>query len=206
MARNINNSRSKKEKNNKSKGYTSISIIYFIIVYQFYINDNTIVFNMKWSIFLFLFCVLYIIIIIIFQFIKSINENLVKYFVSFIIAFFLSVPLYYVFKSSLSYFSKTPIELYNAKILDIREGRWRRGGKYFKVELQFKENIESIDLSKSLFDKMKNIKLSKNHARIRYRKTIFNLFIIDSIKIQSKYNQNTIKIYRRLIINMLLIY
>ncbi|WP_143147305.1 hypothetical protein [Chishuiella changwenlii] len=141
---------------------------------------------MTWSIYLFLFCILYIIIVIIFQFIKSINENLVKYFVSFIIAFFLSVPLYYVFKSSLSYFSKTPVELYNAKILDVREGRWKRGGKYFKAELQFKENIESIDLSKSEFDKLKNIKLSKNHAMIRYRKTIFNLFIIDSIKIQSK--------------------
>ncbi|WP_313566830.1 hypothetical protein, partial [Empedobacter sp.] len=64
--------------------------------------------------------------------------------------------------------------------------RHRRGGDYYKLKVNFKGNKETIDLDKNLYQQLEKVSLTKNHAIIKVRPSIFDIYIVENVLIESK--------------------
>ena len=70
--------------------------------------------------------------------------------------------------------------------LEVKKGRYRRGGDYYKLKVNFKGNKEAIDLDKNLYQQLEKASLTKNYAIIKVRPSIFNIYIVENVLIESK--------------------
>ena len=82
--------------------------------------------------------------------------------------------------------AKDQIITENCEILEVKKGRHRRGGDYYKLKVNFKGNEESINLDKDAFQKLEKADLNKNHAIIKVRPSIFNIYVVENVLIESK--------------------
>lgn len=96
------------------------------------------------------------------------------------------MPIYYVSKFIIDDLSKDPIITENCEILEVKKGRYRRGGDYYNIKINFRDKEERIDLSRDLYEKIENADLNKNHAIIKFKPSIFNIYVVENIIIQSK--------------------
>ena len=169
-----------------------ISIFCFIIGYLFYKYDEIILFNVKWWYFIILFLLTMSLILLILN-IPIIKRKLIEsnywdasILISIYYAILVSTPFYYGLKHIIYDFSKEPIITENCEILEIYSGTYRRGGDYYVMRTIFKGNKERIDLNEKLYTELKEINVSKNHAIIKVKPSIFDIYVVDNIHIQSK--------------------
>lgn len=169
-----------------------ISIFCFIIGYLFYKYDEIILFNFKWWYFIILFLLTTSLILLILN-IPIIKRKLIEsnywdasILISIYYAVLVSIPFYYGLKHIIYDFAKEPIITENCEILEIKKTSYRRGGDYYVMRTIFKGKEEKIDLNEKLYTELKEINVSKNHAIIKVKPSIFDLYILDNIEIQSK--------------------
>ncbi|WIH96526.1 hypothetical protein [Empedobacter falsenii] len=199
MGRNINNSVSKKirireqkSSKNAEKYSTFIFFVYTAIIYLLYITDEIILLNVKtWYYFIFyLFHVITISLILNIPFIKNklfeSNELLFKILGSLVLAFFISMISYFGFKYLIKQLAEESTITENCEIFEIKKGRYRRGGDYYNLKINFKGNNETIKLDNYLFQKLENADLKKNHSIVKAKPSIFNIYVLENIHIQSK--------------------
>lgn len=199
MGRNINNSVSKKirireqkSSKNAEKYSTFIFFVYTAIIYLLYITDEIILLNVKtWYYFIFyLFHVIIIFLIFNIPFFKNklfeSNELLFKILGSLVLAFFISMISYFGFKYLIKQLAEESTITENCEIFEIKKGRYRRGGDYYNLKINFKGNNETIKLDNYLFQKLENADLKKNHSIVKAKPSIFNIYVVENIHIQSK--------------------
>ncbi|MGV0965908.1 hypothetical protein [Empedobacter falsenii] len=61
-----------------------------------------------------------------------------------------------------------------------------RGGDYYKLKVNLKRKEETIDLDENLYQKLEKVSLTKNHAIIKVRPSIFNIYVVENVLIESK--------------------
>ena len=99
---------------------------------------------------------------------------------------FLSISFYYGSKHIVNDLAKDQIITEHCEILEVKKGRYRRGGDYYKLKVNFKGNKEAIDLDKNLYKQLEKASLTKNYAIIKVRSSIFNVYIVENVLIESK--------------------
>ncbi|MGV0922329.1 hypothetical protein [Empedobacter tilapiae] len=199
MGRNINNSISKKERIRKEKEdrkvnrYSNIIyLVYIVLLYLLYRNDEIIFFNIK----LWYYLVLYI--FITFLIYLTLNIPIIKRKIgnfdywsintlaSFVLSFFISILCSFGLKYTIQYLAKDLIITEHCEILEVKKGRYRRGGDYYNLKVNFRGEEESIDLDKNLHQQLEKVSLTKNHVIIKVRPSIFNIYIVENVLIESK--------------------
>lgn len=199
MGRNKNNSKSKKEGIRKekedrksNKNFNIIFLVYFIVLYLLYRNNEIILFNIKWWYYVILYLISSIIIYIFFQIpfatriVKDAKDSNVKIFISVVFGFFLAVPIYYFSKFIIDDLVKDTIFTENCEILEVKKGRYRRGGDYYNLKVNFRGKEETIDLNNNLYQQLEKVSLTKNHAIIKVKPSIFNIYVVENVLIESK--------------------
>lgn len=199
MGRNINNSvgkriRIQEEKSNKKaeKYSTFIFFVYTAIIYLLYITDEIILLNVKtWYYFIFyVFHVIIIFLIFNIPFIKNklfeSNDLLLKILGSLVLAFFISMISYFGFKYLINQSAEESTITENCEILEIKKGRYRRGGDYYNLKINFRGNKETVDLNKNLYQKLEKISLTKNHVIVKAKPSVFGIYVVENLFIQSK--------------------
>ena len=199
MGRNINNSISKKERIRKGKEDRKVNIysniiflVYFVVFYLLYRNDEIILFNIK----LWYYLVLYIFITFLIYLILNIpivkrkignfDHWRINILASFVLSFFISILCNFGSKHIVNDLAKDQIITEHCEILEVKKGRYRRGGDYYKLKVNFKGNKEAIDLDKNLYQQLEKASLTKNYAIIKVRPSIFNIYIVENVLIESK--------------------
>ncbi|MFV0143227.1 MULTISPECIES: hypothetical protein [Empedobacter] len=199
MGRNINNSISKKERIRRKKEDIKINrysniifLVYFVVFYLLYRNDEIILFNIK----LWYYLVLYIFITFLIYLILNIpivkrkignfDHWRINILASFVLSFFISILCNFGLKYLVNDLAKDQIITEHCEILEVKKGRYRRGGDYYKLKVNFKGNKETIDLDNYLFQQLEKADLNKNHAIIKVRPSIFNIYIVENVLIESK--------------------
>ena len=203
MGRNINISKNKKERiiskkeEIKSNKYSNIIyLLYFVVLYLLYANDEIILFNVQyWYYFAFYFLnvlIIYMILTLprINQYLFKENKLTITISISLLFAFFFSAISYFGAKYVISKISEDSIEIENCEILEFKKGTYRRGGDYYNVKILFKGNEESIDLDRNSFEQLENVDLNKNHAIVKAKPSLFNIYVVNEIRFQSKYIPN----------------
>ena len=199
MGRSINNSISKKERIRKEKEdrkinrySTIIYLVYIVVLYLLYRNDEIIFFNIK----LWYYLVLYI--FITFLIYLTLNIPIIKrkignfdywsinILASFVLSFFISILCSFGLKYTIQYLAKDLIITEHCEILEVKKGRYRRGGDYYNLKVNFRGEEEAIDLDKNLHQQLEKVSLTKNHAIIKVRPSIFNICIVENVLIESK--------------------
>ena len=169
-----------------------ISIVLFVIAFVFYKKDELILFNVGWwyYIVLFIFSLIFVFLILNIPIFK---RKLVEtgywkdiVLISIYYSIFLSISFYYGSKHIVNDLAKDQIITENCEILEVKKGRHRRGGDYYKLKVNFKGNEESINLDKDAFQKLEKADLNKNHAIIKVRPSIFNIYVVENVLIESK--------------------
>lgn len=171
---------------------TIICIIYFVVLFLLYKTDEIILFNVKWWYYA-IFYTLHVIIIFIVLNIPNVNLHLFKknefkskFFVSLLTSFFISLISYFGVKCFISNVADETFVTENCEILEIKKTSYRRGGDYYVIRTIFKGKEERIDLNEKLYTELKEINISKNHAIIKVKPSIFDIYVVDNIHIQSK--------------------
>ena len=77
--------------------------------------------------------------------------------------------------------AKEPIIIENCEILKLKESRYS-----YDININFKGYEESINLDKDAFQKLEKADLNKNHAIIKVRPSIFNIYVVENVLIESK--------------------
>lgn len=199
MGGKVNNSIGKKERTRNEKEdkkinrYTTIIyLIYFVVLYLLYRNDEIILLNVKWwyylIIYLFISFLIYLIlnIPIIKRKIASFDHRTVNILVSFVLSFFISILCNFGLKYLVNDFATESAIRENCEILEIKKGRYRRGGDYYNLKINFRDEVEKLDLNKDLYQQLETISLTKNHAIIKVKPSIFNIYIVENVLIESK--------------------
>ncbi|MFV0236904.1 hypothetical protein OBK19_13460, partial [Empedobacter falsenii] len=114
------------------------------------------------------------------------NELLFKILGSLVLAFFISMISYFGFKYLIKQLAEESTITENCEIFEIKKGRYRRGGDYYNLKINFKGNNETIKLDNYLFQKLENADLKKNHSIVKAKPSIFNIYVLENIHIQSK--------------------
>ncbi|WP_314242726.1 hypothetical protein [Empedobacter tilapiae] len=190
------NKKSKKEdiaKNTIRKEFVStktsnlISILLFVIAFVFYKKDELILFNVGWRYYIVLFIFTLIFVFLILN-IPIFKRKLVEtgywkdiVLISIYYSIFLSISFYYVSKFIVNDLAKEPIIIENCEILKLKESRYS-----YDININFKGYEESINLDKDAFQKLENADLNKNHAIIKVRPSIFNIYVVENVLIESK--------------------
>ncbi|TGN29305.1 hypothetical protein [Empedobacter tilapiae] len=190
------NKKSKKEdiaKNTIRKEFVStktsnlISILLFVIAFVFYKKDELILFNVGWRYYIVLFIFTLIFVFLILN-IPILKRKLVEtgyrkdiVLISIYYSIFLSISFYYVSKFIVNDLAKEPIIIENCEILKLKESRYS-----YDININFKGYEESINLDKDAFQKLENADLNKNHAIIKVRPSIFNIYVVENVLIESK--------------------
>ncbi|WP_291090690.1 hypothetical protein [Empedobacter sp. UBA7494] len=195
------NKKSKKKdiaKNTTKKEFVStktsnfISIVLLVIAFVLYKKDELILFNVGWwsYIVLFIFSLIFVFLILNIPIFK---RKLVEtgywkdiVLISIYYSIFLSISFYYGSKHIVNDLAKDQIITENCEILEVKKGRHRRGGDYYKLKVNFKGNKETIDLDKNLYQQLEKVSLTKNHAIIKVRPSIFDIYIVENVLIESK--------------------
>ena len=175
-----------------TKSSKIISIVLFVIVFVFYKKDELILFNVGWwyYIVLFIFSLIFVFLILnipIFK--RKIVETgywKVIVLISIYYSIFLSISFYYGSKHIVNDLAKDQIITEHCEILEVKKGRYRRGGDYYKLKVNFKGNKEAIDLDKNLYQQLEKASLTKNYAIIKVRPSIFNIYVVENVLIESK--------------------
>ena len=195
------NKKSKKEdiaKNTIRKEFVStktsnlISILLFVIAFVFYKKDELILFNVGWRYYIVLFIFSLIFVFLILN-IPILKRKLVEtgywkdiVLISIYYSIFLSISFYYGSKYIVNDLAKDLITKEHCEILEVKKGRYRRGGDYYNLKVNFKGNKETIDLDKNLYQQLEKVSLTKNHAIIKVRPSIFNIYVVENVLIESK--------------------
>ena len=199
MGRNINNSISKKVRIRRKKEDIKINrysniifLVYFVVFYLLYRNDEIILFNIK----LWYYLVLYIFITFLIYLILNIpivkrkignfDHWRINILASFVLSFFISILCNFGLKYLVNDLAKDQIITEHCEILEVKKGRYSRGGDYYKLKVNFKGNKEAIDLDKNLYKQLEKASLTKNYAIIKVRSSIFNVYIVENVLIESK--------------------
>lgn len=199
MGRNINNSISKKERIRRKKEDIKINrysniifLVYFVVFYLLYRNDEIILFNIK----LWYYLVLYIFITFLIYLILNIpivkrkignfDHWRINILASFVLSFFISILCNFGLKYLVNDLAKDQIITEHCEILEVKKGRYRRGGDYYKLKVNFKGNKEAIDLDKNLYKQLEKASLTKNYAIIKVKPSIFNIYVVENVLIESK--------------------
>lgn len=195
------NKKSKKKdiaKNTTKKEFVStktsnfISIVLLVIAFVLYKKDELILFNVGWwsYIVLFIFSLIFVFLILNIPIFK---RKLVEtgywkdiVLISIYYSIFLSISFYYGSKHIVNDLAKDQIITENCEILEVKKRRHRRGGDYYKLKVNFKGNKETIDLDKNLYQQLEKVSLTKNHAIIKVRPSIFDIYIVENVLIESK--------------------
>lgn len=198
MGGKVNNSIGKKERtrNEKEKkkinSITIIYLIYFVVLYLLYRNDEIILLNVKWwyylIIYLFISFLIYLIlnIPIIKRKIASFDHWTVNILVSFVLSFFISILCNFGLKYLVNDFATESAIRENCEILEIKKGRYRRGGDYYNLKVNFRGKEETIVLDKSLYQQLETISVIKSHAIIKFKPSIFDICVVENVLIESK--------------------
>ncbi|MDM1521753.1 hypothetical protein OBK20_00120 [Empedobacter falsenii] len=93
---------------------------------------------------------------------------------------------YFGFKYLIKQLAEESTITENCEIFEIKKGRYRRGGDYYNLKINFKGNNETIKLDNYLFQKLENADLKKNHSIVKAKPSIFNIYVVENIHIQSK--------------------
>ncbi|WP_291100642.1 MULTISPECIES: hypothetical protein [unclassified Empedobacter] len=195
------NKKSKKKdiaKNTTKKEFVStktsnfISIVLLVIAFVLYKKDELILFNVGWwsYIVLFIFSLIFVFLILNIPIFK---RKLVEtgywkdiVLISIYYSIFLSISFYYGSKHIVNDLAKDQIITENCEFLEVKKRRHRRGGDYYKLKVNFKGNKETIDLDKNLYQQLEKVSLTKNHAIIKVRPSIFDIYIVENVLIESK--------------------
>ncbi|MDM1552566.1 hypothetical protein [Empedobacter falsenii] len=195
------NKKSKKEdiaKNTIRKEFVStktsnlISILLFVIAFVFYKKDELILFNVGWwyYIVLFIFSLIFVFLILNIPILK---RKLVEtgywkdiVLISIYYSIFLSISFYYGSKYIVNDLAKDLITKEHCEILEVKKGRYRRGGDYYNLKVNFRGKEETIDLNNNLYQQLEKVSLTKNHAIIKVRPSIFNIYVVENVLIESK--------------------
>lgn len=199
MGRNINNSISKKERIRKEKEdrkvnrySTIIYLVYIVVLYLLYRNDEIIFFNIKpwYYLVLYIFITFLIYLTLNIPIIKRKIGNFdywsINILASFVLSFFISILCSFGLKYTIQYLAKDLIITEHCEILEVKKGRYRRGGDYYNLKVNFRGEEEAIDLDKNLHQQLEKVSLTKNHAIIKVRPSIFNICIVENVLIESK--------------------
>ena len=195
------NKKSKKEdiaKNTIRKEFVStktsnlISILLFVIAFVFYKKDELILFNVGWRYYIVLFIFTLIFVFLILN-IPILKRKLVEtgywkdiVLISIYYSIFLSISFYYGSKYIVNDLAKDLITKEHCEILEVKKGRYRRGGDYYNLKVNFKGNKETIDLDKNLYQQLEKVSLTKNHAIVKAKPSIFNIYVVENVLIESK--------------------
>lgn len=157
-----------------------------------YRNDEIILFNIK----LWYYLVLYIFITFLIYLILNIpivkrkignfDHWRINILASFVLSFFISILCNFGLKYLVNDLAKDQIITEHCEILEVKKGRYSRGGDYYKLKVNFKGNKEAIDLDKNLYKQLEKASLTKNYAIIKVRSSIFNVYIVENVLIESK--------------------
>ena len=82
--------------------------------------------------------------------------------------------------------AKDQIITEHCEILEVKKGRYRRSGDYYKLKVNFKGKEETIDLDENLYQKLEKVSLTENNAIIKVRPSIFNIYVVENVLIESK--------------------
>ncbi|MDM1062840.1 hypothetical protein HXZ62_09750 [Empedobacter falsenii] len=195
------NKKSKKEdiaKNTIRKEFVStktsnlISILLFVIAFVFYKKNELILFNVGWRYYIVLFIFSLIFVFLILN-IPILKRKLVEtgywkdiVLISIYYSIFLSISFYYGSKYIVNDLAKDQIITEHCEILEVKKGRYRRSGDYYKLKVNFKGKEETIDLDENLYQKLEKVSLTENNAIIKVRPSIFNIYVVENVLIESK--------------------
>ena len=195
------NKKSKKEditKNTIRKEFVStktsnlISILLFVIAFVFYKKNELILFNVGWRYYIVLFIFSLIFVFLILN-IPIFKRKLVEtgywkdiVLISIYYSIFLSISFYYGSKYIVNDLAKDQIITEHCEILEVKKGRYRRSGDYYKLKVNFKGKEETIDLDENLYQKLEKVSLTENNAIIKVRPSIFNIYVVENVLIESK--------------------
>ena len=164
-----------------------ISIVLFVIAFVFYKKDELILFNVGWwyYIVLFIFSLIFVFLILNIPIFKRkiVETGYWKdiVLISIYYSIFLSISFYYGLKYIVNDLVKEPIIIENCEILKLKESRYS-----YDININFKGHEESINVGKDTFQQLKKADFNKNHAIIKVRPSIFNIYIVENVLIESK--------------------
>ncbi|MGV0978881.1 hypothetical protein [Empedobacter falsenii] len=199
MGRNINNSISKKVRIRRKKEDIKINrysniifLVYFVVFYLLYRNDEIILFNIElwYYLVLYIFITFLIYLILNIPIIKRKIGNFdhwsINILASFVLSFFISILCNFGLKYLVNDVAKDQIITEHCEILEVKKGRYRRSGDYYKLKVNFKGKEETIDLDENLYQKLEKVSLTENNAIIKVRPSIFNIYVVENVLIESK--------------------
>ncbi|QES92260.1 hypothetical protein F0358_05760 [Empedobacter brevis] len=164
-----------------------ISIVLLVIALILYKKDEVILFNVGWWYYLILFTFSLILVFIILN-IPLLKRKLKEtgYRKDFILissyySIFLSISFYYGSKYIVNDLAKDSIITENCNIIKVKESRYSND-----LKVSFRGKEETIVLDKSLYQQLETISLTKNHAIIKVKPSIFNIYIVENVLIESK--------------------
>ncbi|MGV0755768.1 hypothetical protein ACTS95_02385 [Empedobacter brevis] len=191
--------KNKKSKNQDIARYTTrkefvstktsnlISIVLLVIALILYKKDEVILFNVGWWYYLILFTFSLILVFIILNIpilkrkLKETGYRKDFILISIYYSIFLSISFYYGSKYIVNDLAKDSIITENCNIIKVKESRYSND-----LKVSFRGKEETIVLDKSLYQQLETISLTKNHAIIKVKPSIFNIYIVENVLIESK--------------------
>ena len=170
-----------------TKSSKIISIVLFVIVFVFYKKDELILFNVGWwyYIVLFIFSLIFVFLILNIPILKRklLETGYWKdvVLISIYYSVFLTISFYYGSKYIVNDLAKEPIIIENCEILKLKESRYS-----YDININFKGHEESINVDKDTFQQLEKADFNKNHAIVKAKPSIFNIYIVENVLIESK--------------------
>ena len=170
-----------------TKSSKIISIVLFVIVFVFYKKDELILFNVGWwyYIVLFIFSLIFVFLILNIPILKRklLETGYWKdvVLISIYYSVFLTISFYYGSKYIVNDLAKEPIIIENCEILKLKESRYS-----YDININFNGHEESINVGKDTFQQLKKADFNKNHAIVKAKPSIFNIYIVENVLIESK--------------------
>lgn len=164
-----------------------ISIVLLVIALILYKKDEVILFNVGWWYYLILFTFSLILVFIILNIpilkrkLKETGYRKDFILISIYYSIFLSISFYYGSKYIVNDLAKDSIITENCNIIKVKESRYSND-----LKVSFRGKEETIVLDKSLYQQLETISLTKNHAIIKVKPSIFNIYIVENVLIESK--------------------
>ena len=170
-----------------TKSSKIISIVLFVIVFVFYKKDELILFNVGWwyYIVLFIFSLIFVFLILNIPILKRklLETGYWKdvVLISIYYSVFLTISFYYGSKYIVNDLAKEPIIIENCEILKLKESRYS-----YDININFKGHEESINVDKDTFQQLEKADFNKNHAIVKAKPSIFNIYVVENVLIESK--------------------
>ena len=164
-----------------------ISIVLFVIAFVFYKKDELILFNVGWwyYIVLFIFSLIFVFLILNIPIFKRkiVETGYWKdiVLISIYYSVFLTISFYYGSKYIVNDLAKEPIIIENCEILKLKESRYS-----YDININFNGHEESINVGKDTFQQLEKADFNKNHAIVKAKPSIFNIYIVENVLIESK--------------------